>query len=99
MTATIALQAVTIRAANGPEREFYFRPDTSDAAVINDVFVKGGYDLRKLDRTAKQHRHADVVAFLQGEQQRTGKRPLIVDAGANIGAAALQFLSFFSDAR
>jgi FkbM family methyltransferase len=99
MTATLALEAVTIRTANGPERPFYFRPDTTDAAVINDVFVKGGYDLRRLDRTTKQRRHADVVAFLEREQQRTGKRPLIVDAGANIGAAALQFLSNFPNAR
>jgi FkbM family methyltransferase len=99
MTATLALQAVTIRAGNGPERSFYFRPDTSDAAVINDVFRNGGYDLRRLDRTAKQRRHADVLAFLQREQQRIGKKPLIIDAGANIGAAALQFLSFFPNAR
>ena len=99
MTATLALEAVTIRAANGPERAFYFRRDTSDAAVINDVFGKGGYDLRRLDRTTKQRRHADVIAFLQREQQRTGKRPLIIDAGANIGAAALQFLSNFPNAR
>jgi FkbM family methyltransferase len=99
MTATPALEAVTIRSAIGPERPFYFRPDTSDPAVINDVFAKGGYDLRRLDRTPKQHRHADVIAFLEREQQRTGKKPLIIDAGANIGAAALQFLSNFTSAR
>ncbi len=56
---------------------FYVRPDTTDAAVINDIFVKGGYDLRRRDRTTKQRRHADVAAFLEREQQRTGKRPLI----------------------
>jgi FkbM family methyltransferase len=99
MTATLALEAVTLRAGNGPERAFYFRPDTSDHAVINDVFRNGGYDLRRLDRTTKQRRHAEIVAFLEREQQRTGKRPLIIDAGANIGAAALQFLSNFPNAR
>src|ERR1700757_2189967 len=99
MTATLALEAVTLRAGNGPERAFYFRPDTSDPAVINDVFRNGGYDLRRLDRTTKQRRHAEIVAFVEREQQRTGKRPLIIDAGANIGAAALQFLSNFPNAR
>jgi FkbM family methyltransferase len=99
MTTIIAVEAITIRAGNGPERAFYFRPDTSDAAVIVEIFSKGGYDLRRLDRTAKQRRHADVLAFLEREQQRTGKRPLIIDAGANIGAATLQFLSNFSNAR
>ena len=99
MTATRALEAVTLRAGNGPERAFYFRPDTSDPAVINDVFRNGGYDLRRLDRTAKQRRHAEIVAFVEREQQRTGKRPLIIDAGANVGAAALQFLSNFPNAR
>ncbi len=43
---------------------FYVRPDTTDVAVINDIFVKGGYDLRRRDRTTKQRRHADVAAFL-----------------------------------
>jgi len=99
MTATLAVDAVMIRAGNGPERAFYFRPDTSDAAVIVEIFSKGGYDLRRLDRTTKQRRHADVMAFLEREQQRTGKRPLIIDAGANIGAATLQFWSFFPSAR
>lgn len=99
MTATLALEAITIHGANLPERAFYFRPDTSDAAVIIEIFRNGGYDLRRLDRTKKQCRHADVVAFLESEQQRTGRRPLIVDAGANIGAATIQFLSNFSNAR
>ena len=67
MTAIPALEAVTLRAANGPERAFYFRPDTSDAAVINDVFRNGGYDLRRLDRTTKQRRHAEIDPILRGQ--------------------------------
>jgi FkbM family methyltransferase len=94
------IEALTIRAAQGgPERAFYFRPNTSDVGVINDVFTKANYDLGKLDRTSKQHRCADISAFLAREKQRTGKRPLIVDAGANIGATSFHFLSAFPAAR
>lgn len=92
------LQVLTIRLPSGEERAFYYRAGTSDDGVINRVFVDSAYDLRKLDRTKKQSRYADILGFLERARQQTGKRPLIVDAGANIGATPLYFLSEFPDA-
>jgi len=96
---TTELRSVTIRWPSGATRAFHYRAGTSDEGVINEVFTRRSYDLRLLDRRPTQHRRADILAFLEREQSRTGKRPLIIDAGANIGATPIYFLSEFPTAR
>ena len=96
---TTELRAVTIRSPSGGTRTLHYRAGTSDEGVIDDVFTKRSYDLRRLDRTPAQHRRADILAFLEREQSKTGKRPLIIDAGANIGATSVYFLSEFPTSR
>ena len=86
---TTEVRAVTIRSPGGGTRTFHFRAGTSDEGVIDDVFTKRSYDLRRLDRTPAQHRRADILAFLEREQSQTGKRPLIIDAGLRL--AQLRF--------
>jgi len=77
----------------------HYRAGTSDEGVIDDVFTKRSYDLRRLGRTPAQHRRADILAFLEREQSKTGKRPLIIDAGANICATPIYFFSEFPTSR
>lgn len=72
-------------------REFYFRSDTSDMGAILQIFKDGAYDLRKL------RRYAELMDFAQ-RGRALGKRPLIIDAGANIGASAAYFSSECQDA-
>jgi FkbM family methyltransferase len=72
-------------------REFSFRPSSSDNGVIGQVFIDRAYDLRKL------RRYAELLDFVGGART-TGRRPLIVDAGANIGATAVYFIGQCPDA-
>src|SRR5262245_2111203 len=75
----------------GQERTIVFRPGTSDAAVLNQVFSERQYGLTSLpcwEEIARRYR-----ALLD-----EGRRPLIVDAGANIGAAAIWFSIMFPEA-
>lgn len=65
-------------------REFFFRPQTTDEHVIQQVFVNQHYSLNRL------RRFDELRAFAMGENAK-GKRPLIVDAGANIGASSIYF--------
>ena len=72
-------------------RSFYLRPGSSDAPVIGQVFVDGAYDLSRLVRFDELSRHLAAG-------RATGRRPLIVDAGANIGATSLWFATQCRDA-
>jgi len=96
---TAGLRSVTIKWTSGATRTIHYRPGTSDEGVLHEVFTQAAYDLRRLDRKPPQHRRADILSFLEREQARTGKRPLIVDAGANIGATSIFFLSEFPTCR
>jgi FkbM family methyltransferase len=72
----------------GKVRTLYFRPGTSDTAVILDTFQKWQYSLKRLPHWP------EILSFLKRCDQE-GRRPLIIDAGANIGASAAFFaLSF-----
>jgi FkbM family methyltransferase len=66
-------------------RQFYFRKDTSDEAIIKQILVEHHYDLRRLQRSP------ELAEFVERRQDMTGKRPLVIDAGANIGASAIFF--------
>jgi len=75
----------------GITRPFYFRGATSDEQVVKDVFQQQQYNLNRLRRAP------ELVEFAKA-QERKGRRPLIVDAGANIGASALYFVLTFPNA-
>ena len=77
---------------SGLTRQFYFRSKTSDDAVIKQILVDHQYDLRRLPRSP------ELAEFIGRRRQETGKRPLVVDAGANIGASAVFFVSSIPDA-
>jgi len=65
-------------------RQLYFRQKSSDETVIDQILVRQQYDLRRLRRAA------ELFGYVQ-RQQANGLRPLVVDAGANIGASAIYF--------
>jgi FkbM family methyltransferase len=75
----------------GAERDFYFRRNSSDIRVIGQIFHDNCYDLRRL-------RRFEQIIELVARNSAAGRRPLIVDAGANIGAASVYFAAKFPDA-
>lgn len=85
------LQTIHV-ALNGVERPFHSRAGSSDAQVLQQVFGQEEY------RLAHLRRRQELVEFVDAKR-RQGLRPLIVDAGANIGAASFYFLHQFPDAR
>jgi len=75
----------TVNLTLGPAtRPFTYRPETSDASVIRQIFQAGEYELGRWARTA------DLLAY-GARRSAAGQAPLIVDAGANIGAASVFF--------
>jgi FkbM family methyltransferase len=73
------------------DREFYVRPQSSDTAVIDQIFVDLPFNISKL------RRFPDLEDFLK-TARAMGKRPLIIDGGANIGAASVYFSAQCQDA-
>lgn len=80
---------INIGSAN---RVFHFRPGTSDEGVIGQVFKNSDYNLKRL------RRGPDLAGFYElGASSK--KAPLIIDAGANIGASPVFFAYSFPRAR
>jgi FkbM family methyltransferase len=67
-------------------RDLYFRRQSTDEAIIKQIFVDQQYDLNRLGRAA------ELFAFVK-QQVAKGLRPLVVDAGANMGASPLYFMA------
>lgn len=69
----------------------HYRADSSDEGVIWQIFSRGDYDLAMLKR------FTEIRSFVEG-RHRDGFRPLIIDAGANIGVSAIFFALTFPTA-
>jgi FkbM family methyltransferase len=78
--------------ANGALRPFHFRPGGSDERVIGEVLRNREYDFGRL-------RRGPELTALYGRLLAVGRTPLIIDAGANIGASAIWFAATFPAAR
>jgi FkbM family methyltransferase len=72
-------------------RQFHFRQQSTDELVIKQVLTQQQYDLRRL------RRFSELLRFVQ-QREALGRQPLIVDAGANIGASAIYFLGNLQNA-
>lgn len=71
--------------------EIYLRPRSSDLATFREIFVNRDYDL-------DAHGILDIVRRRYDEIHASGRTPLILDAGANVGLATRQFKQFFAEA-
>jgi FkbM family methyltransferase len=77
---------------NATRRKLYFRSGTSDESVIDMIFRQRQYELSRLKRSP------ELKAFLDA-QKKTRRFPLVVDAGANIGASSIMFSSMVPEAK
>lgn len=78
---------------NGEDRPFLFRKDSvGDCSVIQQIFQDGDYDLAPFAQNSNVNPF--YVSLLA-----SGKAPLIVDAGANIGASVVYFSGMFPGSR
>lgn len=82
------LQTLNIRSEDGQEREFRHRGTRADLGVISQIFEAQDYSLRRLQRGAELQGLYDRIAAAGGV-------PLVLDAGANIGASVLYFAHAF----
>jgi FkbM family methyltransferase len=78
---------VTLLTPSG-HHTLHYRPGTSDEWVIGQVLGTWDYDLTRLTRWHELHK-------LLSNHHEHGRRPLIVDAGANIGASTVFFSTTF----
>ena len=77
--------AIDVAFGSGKQRKFFFRAKTSDETVIHKIFRNQQYELGGLRRSN------ELKAFL-ARRKNTGKSPLVIDAGANIGASAMAMM-------
>jgi FkbM family methyltransferase len=82
---------IILRNAQGLERELRLRAKGSDFTGFLQVFDPCQYDTGKLPRDRDLRRRYEAIL-------RDGKRPLIIDAGANIGMAALYYRDVYPEA-
>jgi FkbM family methyltransferase len=80
-------KVATINSPNGT-REFYYRPGTSDEPALTQIFQNQEYSVQRL------RRGGEIQQFIDA-RHNSGRRPLIIDAGANIGASAVFFALTF----
>jgi len=70
---------------SGGQRKFFFRADSvGDTGVVNQIFRHADYQIHPDARFQGLVRYAIT-------QSAAGKRPLVIDAGANIGASSVYF--------
>jgi FkbM family methyltransferase len=79
----------TVKAGN-KERTVYYRQNVADDAAIRQIFQRKEYDLisPRFPGGTSFPRYRDLIDYAAAMAPR---RPLIVDAGANIGTASLYF--------
>lgn len=81
------MESINLKHASGTSRLFFHRGTPADRGVIHQMFKNEDYSLRRLRRGGQ------LLAL-----GRTMARPLIIDAGANIGASACWFAANFPHA-
>ncbi len=87
----MAARAQINLALGSANRPFHFRPGSSDEGVIKQIFTQGDYNLGRLRRGQELNELYNRIA--------ASRTPLIVDAGANIGASSIYFAYSFPKAR
>jgi len=78
-------------ALGSSNRTFHYRPKTSDEGVIKQIFQQSDYNLGRLRRGNELTELCNRIAAT--------RVPLVIDAGANIGASAVYFAYSFPKAQ
>lgn len=79
-----ALQTIGLKLKNDQVRPFHHRGTPSDLGVLQQMFAAEDYSLGRLRRGAEIHALYDSWLAM-------GLKPMILDAGANIGASVVYF--------
>ena len=88
-----SLEKIELAVGERSKRDFYYRPESvGDKGVIQQIFENQDYELAHFRLTER-------LMKLGEAESRRGRELLIIDAGANIGAAALYFSFRFSSSR
>jgi FkbM family methyltransferase len=88
-----ALEKIQLAVSEHSKRDFYYRPESvGDKGVIQQIFQNQDYELSHFRLTER-------LMKLGETESRRGRELLIIDAGANIGAAALYFSFRFSGSK
>jgi FkbM family methyltransferase len=77
----LALERLVLGVGTGT-RDVFLRRDSSDSQLVGQIFVDAAFDLARLPR-------AEELRSFLAACRAAGRRPLIVDGGANIGLSAL----------
>lgn len=89
----VRVEKIELAVGEGLRRDFYYRPESvGDKRVIQQIFQNQDYALGYFSLTAR-------LMKLGEAESRRGRELLIIDAGANIGAAALYFSFRFSGSK
>ncbi len=80
----MAQVVLTVNAPGGGSRAFRHRDTPADRGVVAQIFESQDYSFARLQRGPELYGWYEALA-------RAGSRPLILDAGANIGASAVFF--------
>lgn len=83
---------IEVATCNLGKRSFRYRAGTSDGPVVQQIFVQRNYDVSRLSRAG------DLRTFYN-RVLAAGSVPLIIDAGANIGASTLYLADSWPEAR
>lgn len=87
----MTLQNASVRLGGASERSFHHRGTPADLGVMHQIFQAEDYSRARLSRGGELHALYEVLAG-------GARRPLILDAGANIGASVVYFSFVFPHA-
>lgn len=76
---------------SGTVHSMLLRQNSSDTQLVGQILIDRAFDLSLL------RRKDDIQKFLDNAR-KTGKRPLVIDAGANIGLTSIYLHTQFRDA-
>ena len=80
----VSLQTISLTASDGSVRLFRHRDTPADRGVVEQMFEFKDYSIGRL------RRGPELIALYESGLS-SGRRPWILDAGANIGASAVYF--------
>jgi FkbM family methyltransferase len=87
------LAELMLQLPGGGQRKFLFRPNSvGDTGVVDQIFRAADYQIHP------DARFQTLVRYIAA-QAAGGKRPLVIDAGANIGASSVYFALQYSSGR